>query len=345
MALKLTNNAVSTLASALTASATSLAVMPGDGAKYPALGAGDWFPLTVVKSDGSFEIMRCTAIATDTLTVARAQEGTVALAFNAGDRVELRWTARAFQTLWDSAESRVLRSGDTMSGALNVPLVSLNFGLEGDDSAPRIYNDASKRDIVFRTGPSSAYKYSYFDADGTLVLSARPSWGATPWDTGNFDPNGKLTKGEDVAWRLRISAPNWQADMGLRSGSGDDTWTYIRARQGGGCEIINNAYNFVTWAVDDWGNMYSRGAHRMTPGGNWWFENRGWSNDVLNDLYNRSAPRECQFNSGAVEFGPLTAGATLQAPNPYVMIGLRTASSDYMRMGEQFIRCVTIRTY
>ncbi|AOJ69170.1 MULTISPECIES: phage tail fiber domain-containing protein [Burkholderia] len=244
-----------------------------------------------------------------------------------------------------TANAAVQKSGDKMSGALYVPQVILNFGLEGDGSAPGIYNDPRKRNIVFRSGPPGAYKYSYFGEDGALVLSARPGWGATPWDTDNFDPNGKLTKGEDVGWRLRLTASNWQADLGLRSGYNDNTWAYIRARQGGGVEIINNAYSAVTWAVDDWGNMFSRGSHRMTPDGNWWFENRGWSNDVLNDLYNRSAPRECQFNSGAVEFGPLTAGATLQAPNPYVMIGLRTASSDYMRMGEQFIRCVTIRTY
>ncbi|WBF05216.1 tail fiber protein 2 [Burkholderia phage CSP3] len=95
MALKLANNAVSKLAGTLATGGTSLALTPGDGAKFPALGAGDWFPLTVIKSDGTFEVMRCTARATDTLTVTRAQEGTAALAFAAGDRVELRFTALA----------------------------------------------------------------------------------------------------------------------------------------------------------------------------------------------------------------------------------------------------------
>jgi len=96
MALKLANNAVSKLAGAVSAAATSFAVTPGEGAKFPALGAGDWFPLTVVKSNGSFEVMRCTARAIDTLTVSRAQENTAALGFDPGDRVELRMTNAAF---------------------------------------------------------------------------------------------------------------------------------------------------------------------------------------------------------------------------------------------------------
>ena len=92
MALKLANNAASRLTGAITAAATTFSVTPGEGAKFPALDAGDWFPLTLVKSDGSLEIVRCTARSSDTFTVERAQEGTPAIDFAAGDRVELRLT-------------------------------------------------------------------------------------------------------------------------------------------------------------------------------------------------------------------------------------------------------------
>ena len=95
MALILSNNGLSKLASPITSSATTLTVLSGDGAKFPALGAGDWFPVTVAKPDGSFEIMRCTARTDDTLTVTRAQEGTTALDFAAGALVELRLTVAA----------------------------------------------------------------------------------------------------------------------------------------------------------------------------------------------------------------------------------------------------------
>lgn len=97
MALKLKNNAVSRLASSITAASTSLSLTPGDGALFPALSAGDYFPATIVRaSDNAIEIVKVTARATDVLTVTRAQEGTTALAFSAGDRIELRMTAQTF---------------------------------------------------------------------------------------------------------------------------------------------------------------------------------------------------------------------------------------------------------
>lgn len=95
MGVLLKNNATSRLASSLTADATTLSVTSGDGAKFPSPTDGQWFPLTVIKASGVLEIMRCTARSGDLLTVARAQEGTAAQAFTAGDRVELRLTAAA----------------------------------------------------------------------------------------------------------------------------------------------------------------------------------------------------------------------------------------------------------
>src|SRR5690606_28992868 len=95
MALKLSNNANGILAAAISNSATSLTLRSGHGSRFPTLSSGDWFPITVVRaSDPSqFEIMRCTARSGDTLTVVRAQEGTPAITFSAGDVVELRLTA------------------------------------------------------------------------------------------------------------------------------------------------------------------------------------------------------------------------------------------------------------
>lgn len=103
MPMKFANNAVSKLAGAITTSSTSFSVTPGDGAKFPTLTAGDWFPLTLVKSDGTLEIVRCTARATDVFTITRAQEGTAASAFSSGDRVELRATAAVFDALAELA--------------------------------------------------------------------------------------------------------------------------------------------------------------------------------------------------------------------------------------------------
>lgn len=95
--LKLANNAVGRLASNRSASDTALVLVSGDGAKFPALTTGQYFPVTLVRaSDGAVEIVKVTARSSDTLTVTRAQEGTAALALIAGDRVELRLTAGTF---------------------------------------------------------------------------------------------------------------------------------------------------------------------------------------------------------------------------------------------------------
>ena len=95
MALKYANNATSTLATGISSGAVSLTVASGHGARFPTLTASDWFPVTVQKADGSLELMRCTARSGDVLTVTRAQEGTTALAFLTGDKVELRLSSAA----------------------------------------------------------------------------------------------------------------------------------------------------------------------------------------------------------------------------------------------------------
>jgi hypothetical protein len=101
----LNNNAVSRLASSLSSGATSLSVSTGEGAKYPAPTGGQWFPLTLLDSAGALEIVRCTGRSGDVLTISRAQEGTAAQAFVAGDRVELRLTAAALNESFASLQA------------------------------------------------------------------------------------------------------------------------------------------------------------------------------------------------------------------------------------------------
>lgn len=114
MSLKIANNAVSRLATSLSASSTNLGVLPGEGAKFPSLADGDWFPLAIIKTDGSLEIVRCTSRSSDTMTVQRAQEGTVALAFEAGDRVELRLTSKVIGDIDAKAEEAVAKATEAM---------------------------------------------------------------------------------------------------------------------------------------------------------------------------------------------------------------------------------------
>ena len=109
--VKFANNAVSRLAGNITNIATTLTITPGDGAKFPALGAGEYFPATLVKADGTLEIVKVTARSTDTLTIERAIEPVggvqTAHSFSAGDKIELRMTAGTLAGEIDRMETAV----------------------------------------------------------------------------------------------------------------------------------------------------------------------------------------------------------------------------------------------
>ena len=92
MTVKLKNNARGFLAAAVTDADTQLVLTAGSGAAFPELGAGETFFATLVAANSAMEIVNVTARVSDTLTVVRAAEGTVALGFNPGSLVELRVT-------------------------------------------------------------------------------------------------------------------------------------------------------------------------------------------------------------------------------------------------------------
>lgn len=118
--VKFANNAVSRLAGNITNIATTLTITPGDGAKFPALGAGEYFPATLVKADGTLEIVKVTARSTDTLTIERAIEPVggvqAAHSFSAGDKIELRMTAGSLAGEIDRMETAVAITGGTITG-------------------------------------------------------------------------------------------------------------------------------------------------------------------------------------------------------------------------------------
>lgn len=96
MKLKLTNNAETTLAGSVSEGSTTVLLAPGSGQKFPQLVAGEFFPMTLVKTVGGAaarEIVYATARSVDSCTVLRAQEGTIALSFAAGDYAGCHLTA------------------------------------------------------------------------------------------------------------------------------------------------------------------------------------------------------------------------------------------------------------
>jgi len=92
MGVKFSNNAESTLDVAISAVDVGMSVAYGDGSLFPAAGSGDYYYATIEATNGAYEIVKVTARSGDAMTIVRAQEGTTALAFAAGARVDLRPT-------------------------------------------------------------------------------------------------------------------------------------------------------------------------------------------------------------------------------------------------------------
>lgn len=103
MGLKVANNAYGTLNAGITDSDTTIVLQAGEGARFPSLGAGDYFYATLIDTTNNLEIVKVTARSTDTMTIVRGQDGTTARAFSTNDRFELRPVAALFAEFADKA--------------------------------------------------------------------------------------------------------------------------------------------------------------------------------------------------------------------------------------------------
>jgi hypothetical protein len=91
------NDAISTLAASITDIATSCQLSSGTGALFPdPVNPGDYFVMSFNDAETGLltEIVHVTSISGDTVeTMVRAQEGTSAQSWTAGDLAQNRWTA------------------------------------------------------------------------------------------------------------------------------------------------------------------------------------------------------------------------------------------------------------
>jgi hypothetical protein len=110
MPILFTNNAATTLASAITNSAT--------GSRCPTPTSPDFFYVTLVEGTNT-EVVKVTARSTDALTIVRGQDGTTGTAFNAGARVELRINAALLQEFTQKSNPQYLRQVLTDGATVN----------------------------------------------------------------------------------------------------------------------------------------------------------------------------------------------------------------------------------
>ena len=181
MAVVFSNNGKTTLAANVSSSATSISV--ADGSVFPSLGSGEVFFCTF--DDGTNnEIVKVTAISSNTLTVVRAQESTTARAFSAGDAAELRLTAgilslftQTGSSIDDEIESYLDANGLTFPDDVRAKFGAgndLQILHNGNDSFITNYtsdlyitNTADDSDIIFRSDDGSGSYTTYFYLDGS----------------------------------------------------------------------------------------------------------------------------------------------------------------------------------
>ena len=108
------NNASALMASGILSTDTTVTLQPGQGALFPNLSAGQIMKVTFEDTSGNIEVVHATGITGDVLTILRGQEGTTALAFSSGSRVEIRCTAG------DLAAMLQKGGGDTLNGTTNL---------------------------------------------------------------------------------------------------------------------------------------------------------------------------------------------------------------------------------
>jgi len=143
------NQAQTTLALPITSTQTTITVASGTGTYFPAPSTNQSITLTIVSALSGLitEIISCTNITGDVLTVARGQEGTVARAWNQGDFVINMMTAgtgNAFAQLYgldNGYYSPVFNNMSTTTGQVTTSPIN------GTDLANKAYVDSVSQGV------------------------------------------------------------------------------------------------------------------------------------------------------------------------------------------------------
>lgn len=154
-----TNNASAFVANTIAAGDTDTTLNPGDGDRFPAPDGGDansFSILTIEDITGNFEIVKLTDRIGDILYFERGVEGTTPIAFNPGDRIELRFTAGSLDNFVQVADKQELR-GDFI-----------------DTDGVRIWHEQDPSTYQF-----IAIRYYTLDIFGIPVIRIEPAAGIT----------------------------------------------------------------------------------------------------------------------------------------------------------------------
>jgi hypothetical protein len=165
------NNASSVLQAGVASNGTSIQLSPGDGARFPNPQGGDFFLATLFQRVGmteqNWEVVLITARSGDVLTIGtRGLEGTMPFSYNAGDFIELRYTAGAVLPVRNGA----------LTGALNeaatIPLASSSAMAIGAAGANTINVTGTATINTFDSVGAGAFRRLKFAGALTLTHNA-----------------------------------------------------------------------------------------------------------------------------------------------------------------------------
>lgn len=284
MGVKVTNNAYGTLSAGISTSDTTITLDSGQGARFPTLGAGDYFFATLIDTSNNLEIVKVTARSSDSMTVTRGQDNTTATAFAIGDRFELRPVAALFEDIINNANVDGISSSSTSGTALTIDssnnltasgTVTIDGGGDdlGSDTAAltissgyiNITHDEgliafdNKLKTITSNDGFGNFNISYgVDDDGLAVTGDNTTAGSARLEWEGADAAGKFhlgvsdtdnSDGDTVYYdsALRIAA----GKNGLTWGYGDTNATAPSAVNTSVSDVFhsNNAGQCVAWAA------------------------------------------------------------------------------------------------
>ncbi|KVM61729.1 hypothetical protein WJ58_04000 [Burkholderia ubonensis] len=289
------------------------------------------------------------------VTTANAASTTATAAKATADGVD----AKA-QSALDAANNAVQKTGATMTGPMTFSSTT-NYSRtvwNANGYTPSIQADKQAGWLGLVNAANTAYNMTVFDGGqvsiprnvltvgGNTVAGGSnatyntngdiwgPAWGG--WLTGYLGTKLNITGG-NVLGRVSFTQAGWQADLGLHNWrSGQDAWVYLRARDGGGLDIINSAYNAVPWQVDNGGTVWQAGALnvgavRFQTDGNIVGGNMPWGDlfSAINVKVNNGT--QATHRAGVNEFASINVGFaanTADAGSPWVLIGLRSQNGS-----------------
>lgn len=140
--IKFTNNFSAPLASGISAGATSITLASGYGASLTNYTGGEYEYLTIYNAAGSVEIIKVTARSGDVLTVTRGQDGTVAQAWLANDKVASRPCRAAMNDALQVNVAKANVDSQVFTGTPSLPTGTIGVTQTAGDSSNKLATTA-----------------------------------------------------------------------------------------------------------------------------------------------------------------------------------------------------------